>query len=332
MTTEHRVKDGTPKGVSAGSSSPCNGSGTEASTGLEVAARWTRGAEGEGLERLLKDRMGPFLRALEELPAKEAGRVDQALGTALAHWRKENELLHLGLVKEAVQARKLGGKQLGCAYGFVLLRIGQLARPHLCHGRMCSICLAPLYCARRDKLLEVLQRRMGIPYLVGTLTIRNPHHTALGMDLNLLVRATRGVLRRWSADGIIDGRIIAQEITFKRQGVPGHRFHPHLHLVLSLPPQEAQYHLMRDFLDSMLRKQFKDRMSLDYDPQVDLQLFEGTEEERIRTAKYLANNEDFRQTPCCFDNMKPEEYTAYIKAIQGRHLIEYGGCYGDARV
>lgn len=207
----------------------------------------------------------------------------------------------------------------------------QLRHANFCRVRLCPMCSwrrSLKVAGQVSQILDAINRREPMAYVLLTLTVRNVRGEALSGALDAMMRGWQRFIQRENYKRAVKGHYRALEITHNVNPLSEvyDTYHPHFHVLLAVKPS---YFTSRYYLSQTRWAQlWREAMRLDYVPSVDVRRVKGNTAAAVaEVAKYAVKPEDLLVDDW---DLTVETVRLLDKVLHQRRFIAYGGLFAEA--
>ena len=203
-------------------------------------------------------------------------------------------------------------------------------RTYFCRDRLCSVCSWRRSCRLIQRLNEIIttnEAKKRSRYLLLTLTVRNVAWNELANQIKTIMESWHKLNKRIKRASSITGWVRVFEVTRSQEHGDAH---PHLHILLQVPPEYFACPHEAGDKDSGLHYHKKDELiqqwaeclGVKYQPSISIHAVKDTacEIERAvaETARYIAKKPDI-------DRLSDTDFRYYAEAVRGVRSWSSGG-------
>lgn len=206
---------------------------------------------------------------------------------------------------------------------------GNIIKANFCKQRLCPVCNYIKSSINWHKIKNcvewIKEKEQGTNFIFMTLTVKNCSHDELTETINNILDGFRRLTNRRSWKQTVTGAIRGLEITYNEKE---NTFHPHIHILASVPSDYFLQQSNKYITIEQLRKWWSESAKLDYFVQVDIKAINQTDNAIAEVAKYSIKMADILKADCC-DEMIKATRTIY-HCTYGRRLIATLGNFKSA--
>lgn len=206
---------------------------------------------------------------------------------------------------------------------------GNILKANFCKQRLCPVCNYIKSCVNWHKIRNcvewIKEKEPGANFIFMTLTVKNCKQEDLTDTINTLVEGFRRLTNRRTWKATVTGAIRGLEVTYNEEK---NTFHPHIHILVSVPEDYFAQGSKKYITIERLRKWWTESARLNYFVQVDIKAIDQTENAIAEVAKYSIKMADILKADCCEEMIRATK-TAY-QCTYGRRLIATLGYFKEA--
>lgn len=211
-----------------------------------------------------------------------------------------------------------------------------LIAANFCKLRLCPMCAyrrgLKIYgqCSKiMDRILHGIEAKENYRLLFLTLTIKNCDSDKLSQTLDKLFYGYKKLMLKIKVKKSIKGWFRALEVTHNVNfaSLSFDTYHPHFHVILLVEDSYFHRHSNDYITQKEWRLMWRDVMNLDYNPEVNIKVFESEKKEHVKksvaeVAKYTVKSAEFL---CDDKELTDRAVFTLDKALARRRLVAYGG-------
>lgn len=200
----------------------------------------------------------------------------------------------------------------------------KLENANFCNHRFCPQCSANK--AREDAvqlatMVEYIRQELDYDFLFLTLTAPNIKADEVQEELKEYPKAFERLFKTKRIKAISKGYVRKLEMTYNSER---NDFHPHYHVLIAVNKsyftQSTQYISQKEWLNMWQKAKRDTNIS-----QVDIKKFKSQDDAFkaiFEISKYISKDSDYMYSP--------EVFKVFYKALKGKRMLSYSGCFKDA--
>lgn len=206
----------------------------------------------------------------------------------------------------------------------------RLRRANFCRVRLCPMCSwrrSLKVAGQMQQIMEEIQAKEPMAYVLLTLTVRNVSGDDLGDTIDAMMQGWNRFVQRVAYKDAVKGYYRALEITHNLDYSSEFfdSFHPHFHVLLAVKPSyfTSRYYLSQ----AKWMRLWQEAMRLSYSPSVDVRRVKGNSAAAVaEVAKYAVKPGDFLTDDW---DLTVDTVRLLDQVLHRRRFIAFGGLFAE---